>query len=465
MAYDYSSLCEGTLVNQLATSTTTGVTVQLKKVNGNYTTATWPTGQHEIFIKRSTEDGIYAERILVASGTTQNNTTGVVTLGTLTRNLSITDGSDVTGSSATVTWPPGTLVYCPITVLDAEQMMKKHEVNTITGSGAIRGSSTTVPMIRIPSVTTTQRDNMTVANGDIVYNSTTGLFNCREGGAWQTLGTGSVSDGSTTVAGKFEEATVAEQGSATATGGTGARLIPAVANIVKTSAGAADENKLNVLNAAGVHDVSTGGTGISSPTANRILLTNGTSAMTLLAPGTSGNVIVSNGTTFTSTTVPTTSRVVYLSGTSSATQTNPTSFTAFDTHTVTIPANELISGVGYEVECGLSFAIAAGALQITFMLGGTAYSVLASAGAGTTGLFRGFITGTTSAGAAAAVRATGTFLVNDDTVLGHGFYGTANFATNGSLALAIGANFSSSNAGNNATLTMCRISKISSTAF
>lgn len=58
-------------------------------------------------------------------------------------------------------------------------------------------------------------------------------------------------DGSTTVKGIFEEATVAEQGSATATGATGARLIPANANLVKTSSGASDENKIAVLDASG----------------------------------------------------------------------------------------------------------------------------------------------------------------------------------------------------------------------
>ena len=47
--------------------------------------------------------------------------------------------------------------------------------------------------------------------------------------------------------GIFELATVAEQGTATATGSTGAKPVPANANLVKTSAGAADENKIAVL--------------------------------------------------------------------------------------------------------------------------------------------------------------------------------------------------------------------------
>lgn len=58
-------------------------------------------------------------------------------------------------------------------------------------------------------------------------------------------------NGSTTQKGIFEEATVAEQGTATATGSTGARLTLACANLVKTSSGAGDENKIAVLDASG----------------------------------------------------------------------------------------------------------------------------------------------------------------------------------------------------------------------
>lgn len=58
-------------------------------------------------------------------------------------------------------------------------------------------------------------------------------------------------DATTTVKGVVELATVAEQGSATATGGTGANLVLANANLVKTSSGASDENKVAVLDASG----------------------------------------------------------------------------------------------------------------------------------------------------------------------------------------------------------------------
>jgi hypothetical protein len=46
--------------------------------------------------------------------------------------------------------------------------------------------------------------------------------------------------------------------------------------------------------------VSGGGTGLTTLTANNVLLGNGTSALQVVAPGTNGNVLTSNGTTWTS---------------------------------------------------------------------------------------------------------------------------------------------------------------------
>lgn len=58
-------------------------------------------------------------------------------------------------------------------------------------------------------------------------------------------------DASTTVKGIIELATNAEMGSGTSTGGTGARLVPPNDQLVKTSSGTGDENKIPVLNASG----------------------------------------------------------------------------------------------------------------------------------------------------------------------------------------------------------------------
>lgn len=49
-----------------------------------------------------------------------------------------------------------------------------------------------------------------------------------------------------------------------------------------------------------LNTVSMGGTGLTTLTANNVILGNGTSAVQFVAPGTSGNVLTSNGTTWTS---------------------------------------------------------------------------------------------------------------------------------------------------------------------
>lgn len=61
-------------------------------------------------------------------------------------------------------------------------------------------------------------------------------------------------------------------------------------------------NGTNVVEAITHTPVASGGTGLSTLTANNVILGNGTSAVQFVAPGTSGNVLTSNGTTWTSAT-------------------------------------------------------------------------------------------------------------------------------------------------------------------
>lgn len=107
------------------------------------------------------------------------------------------------------------------------------------------------------NLTTSERDAVSsTPNGAVIYNTTTGQTQFREGGAWvANAAGGTVADASETIAGKVELATVAEQGTATSTGSTGARLVMANDNLVKTSSGAGDENKIAVLDANGKFDV------------------------------------------------------------------------------------------------------------------------------------------------------------------------------------------------------------------
>jgi hypothetical protein len=59
-------------------------------------------------------------------------------------------------------------------------------------------------------------------------------------------------------------------------------------------------NGTNVVEALKAITVGAGGTGLSTLTANNVLIGNGTSNVTFVAPGTAGNVLTSNGTTWVS---------------------------------------------------------------------------------------------------------------------------------------------------------------------
>ena len=74
-------------------------------------------------------------------------------------------------------------------------------------------------------------------------------------------------------------------------------------------------------NVTGTLPVANGGTGATTLTANNVILGNGTSAVSFVAPGTTGNLLTSNGTTWASTAAPTafvTGMIIIWSGSSAS---------------------------------------------------------------------------------------------------------------------------------------------------
>ena len=80
--------------------------------------------------------------------------------------------------------------------------------------------------MRLKSLTTAQRDALTPVNGDKIYNSTTGTEQTYYGGQWNDAGTNTTPNASTTVAGKVELPTDAQNTAGTDIGETGASLTP-----------------------------------------------------------------------------------------------------------------------------------------------------------------------------------------------------------------------------------------------
>ncbi|MEO5366370.1 MAG: hypothetical protein H7831_08455 [Magnetococcus sp. WYHC-3] len=236
-----------------------------------------------------------------------NATTKVSTLGTCVRGLSVNSTTASYAAGTGMAWPKGARVTVVQDASYIQSGMFTTRTNTMTGSGAVRSSSTTTPVVRLNSVTTTERNAITAGNGDMVYDSTLGQVYKYEAGAWAAVATGTFSNAANTVAGKVDIATAAEIGAGTATDATsGALNVIPVSQTAKTSAGAGDENRLPVLDSAGnlaigflpTVTVAKGGTGRTTHTEYAVLCggTSTTAAQQSIASvGTAGQVLTSNG--------------------------------------------------------------------------------------------------------------------------------------------------------------------------
>lgn len=131
----------------------------------------------------------------------------------------------------------------------------------------------------------------------------------------------------------------------TANGGTGIAFFTASGPTVARTFAFPDANSTILTSNAAV-TVGQGGTGLQTLTANNLIVGNGSSNVTFIAPGTSGNVLTSNGTTWNSS-APS-NRAVY-----NQSVTTPGAGFAADTYvvgsSVAIPATGLQAGTRYHM--------------------------------------------------------------------------------------------------------------------
>ncbi len=437
-AAGYADYIEGKLIVAMTTSVTTGVTLKIKQFNG--VTPTWPTAAHRIKIVQRTATSTKVEKIGVAAGTSQSGQT--VTLGTLTRALSLSDGTNFSGSAGTAqSFAASADVFITWDSHDAAQSAKLDLANTFTTHQLI---SSTNELRFADSATAVWDDGTNLSFKD-------------SANATRTLSQLSSLSGTNDKVKVTSNDTTENYLLSKLAAGTGI-------TISETNDGGDEDATI-----AAVNTVATGHTGLSTVTTGGLLVGAGASNMTIIGPGSSGQVPVSNGTTIAMGSTPSTSSVVRVSGASSGTLTNPTAVTAFDTHTEVITANTLIANVGYEFEGALDVTVGtAGTLNFAVMLGSTALVDMQFGNAAGSGqaYFKGFIVGTAAAGAAVAVRCACEAHFDEG---GAGDqtaeYSTTNAATNGSLTLQFGFKFNTSNGGNSVVMTMCRISKMSTTPF
>lgn len=151
----------------------------------------------------------------------------------------------------------GTQITVPVLVQNIVQLQDAVEgdvtinptIGTMAWDTSVTDSALTMPIY----ADATARDAAitTPVEGMKVKLTSEGVISSYVGGTWVSEGTDTTANGSTTVAGKYEAATAAERAAATATGGTGALLIPTNDALVKTSSGAGDENKIPILDSSG----------------------------------------------------------------------------------------------------------------------------------------------------------------------------------------------------------------------
>ncbi len=432
-----------------------------KWVNGVYTTGGFNSTKG--FCKIIDSTGRYE---FISFDTASVSASFVTTLSGIRRGLSPT--TSAYGAGTGMAFDANTRIFVCDYALMWQTIMNTDAAQNIDGKKTF-----TVPPKG--AVYATFGDLPAGSNGDMdAYVTADGVFYDYISGAWTQRATGTTPNGSTTVAGKFEEATVAEQESHTATGGTGARLIPSNANLVTLGAdGTWISGAIPTLNTAKFLDGSIGGIGAATPVTGALLIGGGAgAAMTSIGPGSSGQIPISNGTTLAMGSPPNYVKVVYDSGINSGALSNPTSLTPFDTHTYTIPANDLIAGVEYEYDIYGLYAWGAGSIAVGVQLGGSTVFAgtsvgLATPNAGDKFHARGKVIGTAAAGASVAVRGPAFFMNNNAAGVALPYVvadAANNFATNGTLVLRFLFLFSSSNGGNSATLTSARIVRYSTTA-
>lgn len=442
----YQDYVEGKLIAAIATGTTSGVTVKVKQING--ATPTWPTAAHRLKIFQKTATIVHVEEIGVAAGTTQSGQT--VTLGTLTRALSLSDGTNFSGSAGTAqAFSAGADVFLSWDHHDAAQTPKLDIANTFTGVNTFSSDVVATGSLKAPVYANAAARDVAIpspANGMEAYLTAEGKFTDYVAGAWTDRASGTNPNMSTTVAGKSEEGTVAEQAAHTATGGTGARLVPAVANLVTLAADPTwISGAIPTLNASKYLDVSLLGSG--TPTA----------AKYLLGDGSWGTISSSYF-----------DKTVFINATTSATVgTSSTAAVDVATHQYTIPANDLVAGVLYEFNYTGLAAWGAGELKIRAQLGSTA--IVSWQFTPTNNQYytiHGYIMGTAAAGASVEVRGGGTILSgNPAKIEGPAASPAANVATNGTLVLKLNIDYDASNGSNAFDVRSSHIRKSSTTAF
>lgn len=413
---NYSNLVAGKLAAPITSSQTTGITVTMDTIQiGSRTAApvSIPTGIMLLKFSRKTRTKTIVEYVGVDAGSSQSGSTA--TLGTATRDVPSDDGSSFTGGGSGASWPSGTTVEMVWCVQHAENTMFKNNDNTIaTGKKIYLGDG---------------GNYITgAAAGDITLASNTT--------APKTLAQLAASSGSD------------EKVKITATDTNQQYLDDAllVTSPITKAVNNSGANETMTL-ALDTVPVANGGSGRASATAYGVICGGTTSTaahQSIASVGTAGQIFKSNGAgalpTMQDPTFFGPSKPVVIAATASNTVSGGASDTDITTYQYTIPANDLVAGVMYEIEIS---GVTTGTNPITLSLSTGSNSIAIptfTPSASGDFVFRGKLFGTTTAGASAEIRAYATIIAGSTTNAKTSADDAAiNAATNGTLVLKVRA--------------------------
>lgn len=247
-SYDVSNEAQMFLADGISTTKTTGITIASPQANGTkFIFSTTTGGVLRIRFGNFREDIYYPSA-------TVNPITNVITLGTVIRNICPQVTRAYISCGAGRQWGRGSIVEL---IQDARLFNLKANIdraNTFTASGAIAFSGSG-SLSQPTFATTAARDQALGANPTGAVRAAcviaTGLCYDYIGGTWTARTGGSIANGSTTVAGKFQLATVKDQSGSTVTGTTGAATVVGTQFLVSSYHGASDYGKIVTLDPSG----------------------------------------------------------------------------------------------------------------------------------------------------------------------------------------------------------------------
>ena len=386
--------------------TQSDITGTVAVANGGTGQTSYTNGQ--ILIGNTTGNTLTKTTLTAGTGITVTNSTGSITienstLGTVTSVAALTLGTTGTDLSSTVansTTTPVITLQVPTAAATNRGALSSTDwstfnnkgsgtVTSVTGTAPVASSGGTTPAISMAAATTS-------VNGYLTSTDWTTFNNKGSGTVTSVTGTSPVvSSGGVTPAISMPVATTSVSGYLSSTdwttfnnkgSGSVTSVSATVPSVLSISGSPITTSGTLAISYSGTAlPVANGGTSLTTLTANNVILGNGTSAPTFVAPSTSGNLLTSNGTTWAST-APAASAISLSNDTATATTLYPTFASATTGTTSTVyTSNAKLLYKPSTGELSVTAPIASNGLVLNATTVATSYTIAAGYNASSVG--------------------------------------------------------------------------------